>query len=278
MGILEKVDTADWAAPIVPVTKPSGEIRLCGDYEVSINPHLEINQYPLPHPEILFAALNGGAQFTKLDLSEAYLQILLDEQSKKYLVINTHKGLHCFTRLPYGVASAPSVFQQIMDQILPKFPGVVCYLDDILVTGKDERKHLKNLEAVLRKLSKHNLRIKSSKCKFMQKSAEYLGQVVSAEGIQTSQQKVEAIQSLTPPKDQPSLRSLLGIVNHYGKLIPFLADLSAPLNKLLRKDVEFNWSTDCDESLNKIKEALSSAEVLAHFDTKVQLGFPCKWA
>ena len=105
MGILEKVDTADWAAPIVPVTKPSGEIRLCGDYEVSINPHLEINQYPLPHPEVLFAALNGGAQFTKLDLSEAYLQILLDEQSKKYLVINTHKGLHCFTRLPYGVAS-----------------------------------------------------------------------------------------------------------------------------------------------------------------------------
>ena len=78
MGILEKVDTADWAAPTVAVTKPSGEIRLCGDYKVSINPDLEINQYPLPHPEILFAALNGGAQFTKLDLSEAYLQIPLD--------------------------------------------------------------------------------------------------------------------------------------------------------------------------------------------------------
>ena len=98
---------------------------------------------------------------------------------------------------------------------------------------------------------------------------------MSAEGIQTSQRKVEAIQSLTPPKDQRSLRSLLGIVNHYGKFIPFLADLSATLNKLLRKDVEFNWSTDCDESLNKIKEALSSAEALAHFDPKVQLGLAC---
>ena len=250
MGILEKVDTADWAAPIVPVTKPSGEIRLCGDYKVSINPHLEINQYPMPHPEILFAALNGGVQFTKL---EAYLQIPLDEQSKKYLVINTHKGLYHFTRLPYGIASAPSIFQQIMDQILPKLPGVVCYLDDILVTGKDKREHLNNLEAVLQKLSEHNLRIKSSKCKFMQKSVEYLGQVVSTEDIQTSQRKVEAIQSLTPPKDRRSLRSLLGIVNHYGKFIPFLADLSTPLNKLLRKDVEFNWSTDCDESSNKIK-------------------------
>ena len=90
--------------------KPSGEIRLCGVYKVSINPHLEINQYPLPHPELLFATLNGGVQFTKLDLLEAYLQIPLEEQSKKYLVINTHKGLYHFTRLPYGVATAPSIF------------------------------------------------------------------------------------------------------------------------------------------------------------------------
>ena len=79
LGILEKVDTSDWAAPIVSVMKPSGETRLCGDYKVMINPHLEINQYPLPYPELLFATLNGGEQFTKLDLSEAYLQIPLGE-------------------------------------------------------------------------------------------------------------------------------------------------------------------------------------------------------
>ena len=108
--------------------KPSGEIRLCGDYKVSTNPYLEINQYPLLHLELLFAVLNGGVQFTKLDLSEAYLQIPLEEQSKKYLVINMHKGLYCFTRLPYGVAVAPSIFQQIMGQILPKLPGVACYI------------------------------------------------------------------------------------------------------------------------------------------------------
>ena len=157
-----------------------------------------------------------------------------------------------------------------MDQILPKLQGILCYLNDILITGKDESEHLNNLEAVLQKLQEHKLRIKSSKSKIMQKSVEYLGQVVSVEGIQTSQRKVEAIQSLTPPSNQKSLRSLLGIINHYGKFIPFLADLSAPLNKLL-----FNWSTHCDESLNKIKEALSSAEVLAHFDPKVPLGLAC---
>ena len=111
-----------------------------------------------------------------------------------------------------------------MDQILPKLPDVVCYLNDILITGKDESEHLNNLEAVLEKLQEHNLHIKSSKSKFMQKSVEYLRQVVSAEGTQTSQRKVEAIQGLTPPSNQKSLRSLLGIINHYGKFIPFLAD------------------------------------------------------
>ena len=275
LGILEKVDISEWAAPIVPVMKPSGEIRLCGDYKVSINPHLEINQYPLPHPELLFAALNGGVQFTKLDLSEAYLQIPLEEQSKKYLVINTHKGLYRFTRLPYGVAAAPSIFQQIMDQILPKLPGVVCYLDDILVTGKDTQEHLSNLEAVLQKLKEHNLRIKSTKCKFLQNSVEYLGQVVSAQGIDTSERKVEAVLKMSPPTNQRSLRSFLGIVNHYGKFIPFLADLSAPLNKLLRKDAPFHWSVESEDSFKRIKEALTSTEVLAHFDPKLPLGLAC---
>jgi len=97
LGVLERVDTADWSAPIVPVVKPNGAIRLCGDYKVSINPHLEVNKYPLPHPEELFTALNGGEKFTTLDLSEAYLQIPLDDDSKNYIVINTHKGLYHFT-------------------------------------------------------------------------------------------------------------------------------------------------------------------------------------
>ena len=104
LGVLERVDAAEWAAPVIPVVKPSGAIRLCGDYKVSVNPHLEVNKYPLPHPKKIFTALNGGEKFTKLDLSEAYLQIPLEEESRNLVV-------------PYGVSSAPSIFQQIMDQI-----------------------------------------------------------------------------------------------------------------------------------------------------------------
>ena len=92
LGILEKTKIVDWAAPVVPVSKPDNSVRMCGDYKVTINPHLDVNQYPLPREEELFATLNGGIHFTKLDQFEAYLQIELDEESKKFLVINTHKA------------------------------------------------------------------------------------------------------------------------------------------------------------------------------------------
>ena len=274
-GILEKIETSEWAAPIVPVPKPDDNVRVCGDYKVTINPHLDINQYPLPRAEELFAALNGGVHFTKLDLSEAYLQIELDEESKKYLVVNTHKGLYRVNRLPYGVASAPAIFQQIMDQILPKLPHVVCFIDDILVTGRNESEHLANLDAVLAKLQERGLRLKLKKCRFFEESVEYLGQVVSREGIHPSQKKIEAILKVDPPEDQTQLRSFLGMVNHYGKFVKFLADLSAPLNRLLRKDTPWEWSSECQESFEKVKEALTSTKVLAHYNSELPVGLAC---
>ena len=137
-GVLERVDHSDWAAPIVTVPKRDGLVRICGDYKVTINPVLDIDQYPLPRPEDLFATLAGGRYFSTLDLSHAYNQILLDEDARRYLTINTHRGLYRYARLPFGVASAPSIFQKSMDQLLSGLDGVICYLDDVLVSGKTE--------------------------------------------------------------------------------------------------------------------------------------------
>ena len=152
LGVISKVETSEWATPTVPVRKPNGSVRLCRDYKVTINPYLNVNQYPLPRPEELFATLNNGQHFTKLDLSEAYLQIELDDDAKKYLVINTHKGLYRFNRLPYGIASAPAIFQQSIEQVLPKLPKVVCHMDNILITGRTDEEHLQNLMSVLKAL------------------------------------------------------------------------------------------------------------------------------
>ena len=184
LRIIQKVDVSEWGMPIVPVVKPSGALRLCGDYKVTVNPQLQVNEYPLPRPEELYATLNGGQKFTTLDLSEAYLQIELEEGAKVYTTINTHKGLYCFNRLPYGIASAPAMFQCLMEQILPKLPGVVCYIDDILITGKNDDEHFTHLEAVLKSFKEFGLTIKMSKCHFLQSSVEYLGKVITKDGIQ----------------------------------------------------------------------------------------------
>ena len=116
-GVLEKVMFSDWASPIVAVIKPSGAVRLCGDFKVSVNQQINIDSYPLPRQEELFASLGGGEEFTKIDLSEAYLQLELEEESQKLLTINTHKGLYKYKRLAFGVASAPAVFQRTMHQL-----------------------------------------------------------------------------------------------------------------------------------------------------------------
>ena len=102
---------------------------------------LEVDKHPLPKPEELFATLAGGRQFTKLDLSQAYQQLLLDEESKQYLTVNTHLGLYRYTRLPFGISSAPAIFQRTMDSLLQGIPGVICYIDDILITGRDTADH-----------------------------------------------------------------------------------------------------------------------------------------
>ena len=111
-GILEKVTYSEWAAPIVAVPKPNGTQRLCGDYKVTANTALEADKYPLQKPEDLFTALTGGKQFSKLDLKEAYQQIVLEEKSQKYVTINTHQGLNQFTCVPYGISLHPPCFRR----------------------------------------------------------------------------------------------------------------------------------------------------------------------
>ena len=147
-----------WAAPIVPIVKADGCVRVCGDYKVMVNQSLDVDQYPLPKCLIcLFATVANGRVFSKLDLSQAYQQMLLDEESKKYVTINTHLGLYQYTSLPIGVASAPAMFQKAMDMILQGLPGVICYIDDILVSGRTEEEQFFRLEEVLKRLKNYGI-------------------------------------------------------------------------------------------------------------------------
>ena len=131
------------------IPKKDGSFHICGDYKVTVITELVVDQYPLPKPEELFAALTGGKVFSKLDLSQAYLRLQLDEESAAYVTINTHQGLYHFKRLPFGLASAPAMFQKLMDTVLQGLQGVICYNDDILISTSGESSHLEVLRKYL---------------------------------------------------------------------------------------------------------------------------------
>ena len=141
---------ADWAAPIVPILKLDGKsLRLCGDFKVTVNKAFKLDSYSIPKVEDLFATLAHGKAFSKLDMSQAYQQILLDDDSKKCVVVNTPRNLNRYNRLPFGISSALGIFQRVMECLLRGIPGVIIYLDDVLITGSLVDEHFATLDQVL---------------------------------------------------------------------------------------------------------------------------------
>ena len=274
-GILIPVSHSDWAAPIVVVPKADKSIRICGDYKTTINPVLDVDKYPLPNPQDLFSTLAGGCYFTKLDLSQAYQQMILEEDSRKYLTINTHRGLFRYTRLPFGVASAPAIFQAAMEQVLQGLDGVVCFLDDMLISGKTESEHLTRLNAVLERLEQNGLRLKLPKCEFMKPMVEYLGYVVDSEGLHPTLEKVQAVKDAPRPKNVQELRSYLGMLQYYARFLPNLSSLIHPLNALLSSKIPWKWTRECEKAFEASKDELVSSQVLAHYDGNLPLCLAC---
>lgn len=271
LGVLVPVDYSEWGTPIVPVLKKSGEVRICGDYKITVNPQLKVEQYPLPKIEELFAQLHGGKQFSKIDLSMAYQQLVLDSKSQEVTTISTTKGLFKYTRLVYGLASAPAIFQRVMDALFSGMEGVVCFMDDILVTAENQELHLKRLNAVLEKLNKHGLRVSKDKCSFLSDSINYLGYIVDKNGLHPCPKKVEAIMKAPAPTNVSEVQSFLGLINYYRKFIPFMADTCAPLYTLLKKNTKFVWGKEAQEAFENVKEKMASSSVLAHFDPNVKV-------
>ena len=187
-------------------------------------------------PSTRFSTLTS----TRCHVPKTCLQLELEESTSPHWISRTpttrsssipmHQGLYRYTRLPFGVASAPSLFQKTMDTILQGLDGVICYLDDILVTSQTKAGHLETLKKVLQKVKQHGIRVKKNQCTFMKTRVQYLGHRIDADGLHATEAKLEAIVDAPTPKNLPELRSFLGFKNYYGRFIPNLASLIHPLN------------------------------------------------
>ena len=275
LEIIIPVQHSEWAAPVVPVLKKDGTMRLCGDYRVTINKAAKVDAYPLPRVEDLFAALSGGKYFSKLDMSQAYLQVPLDENSRELVTINAHKGLFQYTRLPFGVSAAPAVFQRCMENLFQGCKGMSVYLDDLLVAGSTVKEHLENLDKVLGIMATAGLTLNLTKCKFMLPSVEYLGHVIDQHGLHPTKEKVKAIRKAPEPQNVSELRSFLGIINYYAKFLPNLSTKLAPLYALLQKESKWTWDHKQVKAFQVAKNALQGDALLVHYDNSKQLVLAC---
>jgi transposase InsO family protein len=271
IGVIKKVEHTDWAAPILTVEKADGSTRLCIDYSTGLNNALVDNQHPLPLPEDIFATLNGGKIFSQIDLRDAYFQVELEENSKKICAIATHKGNFVLNRLPFGVKTAPGIFQSIMDKMLDGLGYAAAYLDDIIVVSKTMAEHQKHLEEIFNRIRAWGFKVKLEKCAFFKDQISYLGQIIDKEGRRPDPKKIHAIKNMPPPSDVPSLRSYLGMVNHYQQFVKNMRFIRKPLDDLLKKESEWKWDENCQNAFKRIKEILTSDLLLTHYDPTLEI-------
>lgn len=271
LEILKPIKHSKWASPLVVRVKPNGEFRFCIDGKVTINKYLETDHHPLHRIDDILASLANCSVFCVIDLKGAFKQLQLTINSQQYAVLNTHKGLYVCTRMFDGLKVAPAVFQSIMDQILVALEKVRCFIDDIIVGGKDIEECKSRLFEVLSRLDKYNVRINLSKCKFFQTKVAYLGHVLEKNNVYPNAEKIRAIVDAPVPKDVSQLQSYLGLLNFYGRFIPNLSSEIHDLYKLLRNDVPFEWTKQCQRSFEKSKELVTSNQVLEIYDPEKEI-------
>ncbi|XP_055615344.1 uncharacterized protein K02A2.6-like [Toxorhynchites rutilus septentrionalis] len=219
--------------------------------------------------------MSGYKYFAKLDLQGAYMQIKVTEKSQKFLVVNTHKGLYAFTRLPFGISSAASTFQRIMDEILTGIEGVQSYLDDIMIGSDTIEALIATTYEVLDQLKKHKVKVNLSKSEFLVREIQYLGHKVSERGLSPSDEKVKAIKEAPRPRDVSQLKSFLGMINYYSKFVPNLSMKLSPLYALLKKNVRFEWNDQCEKVFSECKKLLLSHKLLALYNPELPIVIIC---
>ena len=249
--------------------KKSGEYRFAVDFR-ALNSVTEPIHFPVTHFQDACDSIGQAKAsiYSVLDMHSGYWQIPLHEDTKNRTGFTTHEGNYVFNKLPFGLMNSPHAFSMVVSEVLRginwRFAQV--YVDDILVYSSDFDQHLKHLQEIFDRLRTANLRLKMSKCHFAAKEVKYLGHKFSRQGITVDEEKIASVISYPRPKTQREVRSYLGLCNYYRKFVKGYAELARPLNRLLCKDVKFEWSNECEQAFNQLKKLLTEAPILVFPD------------
>lgn len=265
MGILVPTDHAEVASPLVIIKKPDGDLRIAVDYR-ELNAQLSPFAGSIPDVHALFPYLAGKAYYAKLDNLSGYHQLRVAESDQHLTTITTIWGLYRFTRCPFGISTAPGIYQHIMAHVILKdvlYKMCVVFIDDTIVFGSTMDEFLHNLDAVLALMARFNVRLKPSKCFFGYPSVLFLGMLFDATGYSMTEERKESVINLPLPSTLSKLRSFLGMCNYFRDFIPQYSLLVAPLTEMTKTD-KFTWSDGARAAFTEIKEAIARTASLRH--------------
>lgn len=263
--------SSEFNSPIVLVPKKSQngipQWRLCIDYR-QINKKLIADRWPLPRIDDVLDGLGRAQHFTVLDLSNGFHQIPLTENSRDITAFSSDNGHFRWKVLPFGLNISPNSFSRMMSIAFSGLPPhkMFLYMDDIIVLGRTEDNHLKNLRDTFLACRMRNLKINPDKCQFFRTEVLFLGHLCTSNGIKPDPSKFECIRNYPRPHDSDAVRRFVALANYYRKFLKDFAILSAPLNSLTKKNTVFQWSPECQTSFDKIKHALLNTSALAYPD------------
>lgn len=258
---------SEFSSPVVLVSKPTGESRLCVDYR-RVNKICQQEVFPLPKIEEELDKLAGKSCFTSLDLRSGYYQLEVEPESRKYTSFVIPGGQYQFKRVPYGLTNSPSVFVRVMNQVMRPLleEGISFYVDDIMIPTVTVDENFRVLERTLQELQKAGLTLNVSKCDFFMEKVKYLGYNVSQDGITLSDLKTEVIEKFPSPTTLKSLREFLGLSGYFRRFVPAYSKIARPLYNLLKKDKTFEWGHEEEKSFQLLKTLLTQQPLLTLFD------------
>lgn len=233
-----------------------------------INECLKREHYEMPRREDIEAELAGTKSFSRLDANSGFHQIPLHEETSRICTFATPFGRYRFLRLPFGIASAPEVFQKTLNEIFDGSAGVQVYVDDMLIWGSTRQEHDGRLRRVLEAARKAGLTFNRENCEVGVTEISFLGDVISEAGIRPSPASITSVLSLPPPTDKLGVQRMLGVINYFSKFVPALAEKTQLLRQLIMEDTVFEWTENHASEWEQLCKCLSGQPLLAIFDPK----------